>query len=162
MTQSTSPGHSSVCQSRLLKTMSSWILNMFKGGCSTDTLGNLFQLLPPLTVKKLFFCLNRILSISIHVCPILFCHQTLLALSSLPPPIRYLYTLIRSPEPSLFHAEQSHLYQLHLVCQTFQSWPVMGLSLPCPHFSCTGEPRAGHRTPDVSQQSRVKGKDHLS
>lgn len=48
------PAQGGVRQSRSLRTMSSWVLNVSKDGDSASSLGNLCQYLISLTVKKFF------------------------------------------------------------------------------------------------------------
>lgn len=72
--------------------------------------------------------------------------------SSLLPPMRYLYTLIRSPEPFLLQGEQSwpSASPRKTDAQSPQSplwWPFTGAIPACPCLPCAGEPTTGPSIP---------------
>lgn len=75
------------------------------------------------------------------------------------PPLRHLYTLIRSPH------KQFHLSQPLSICQVLQTRNCLCGSLlnylPYVHVSYNEESSAGPGMPDVSLQCWVDGKDHF-
>lgn len=92
--------------SKLHRKASRWILNIFKEGNSTTSLGSLFQCSVTLKVKKLsFMFVWNFLCYSL--CPLSFVLSLSTTKKSLGPhtrplPIRYFYVLIRAPLSLLF------------------------------------------------------------
>ena len=111
--------------SLLSRTVSRQLLNISEGGDSTTALGKLCQCLVTPAVKKWFLMFRGNLP-CFSWCPLplvlaLGTTKRSLAPTPLHPPLRYLYTLIRSaPEPSLLQAQQSQLSQPFLICQMLQ------------------------------------------
>jgi len=97
------PCSSRTTYSQLPRTVSRWLLNISKEGDSTASLGNLCQC--SVTAKKCFLMFRGNL-LCLSLCPLplvlsLGATEKSLALSSLHPPFRYLYTLLRHTPPSL-------------------------------------------------------------
>lgn len=66
------PAQSRGSKGRLPSTVSSWILNIWKDGDSTTSLGNLFQCLATLQVKKIYFMFKWNLCFNLCKCPLSF------------------------------------------------------------------------------------------
>lgn len=87
--------------SRLLMSASSWMLSISRNGDSTISQSNLFRCLPACALKKLFLMLKQNF-LCVGMCPSplvlsLDVTEKSLVPSSLLPPVRCLYTPIRSP-----------------------------------------------------------------
>jgi len=152
----------------LLRSLSSWLLSIFKDEDATASLGNLFQFDHPPSrgaVEEYYFLIFRWNSLYFSLCPLPLAFEESLALPSLFPPINYLYTLMRPPPPQAFSRLNSP------VCLSLSSYIRCSSSLiafvasfwacfsPC--FSCTWKPRTGPSSADVSHQCCTEEEDHL-
>lgn len=106
---------------KFFRIISRWVSNISNGGDSTVSLDNLCQCLATLIAKKYFLMLTENL-LCFSLCPLslvlsLKTPEGRLGLSSLHPPYRNLYKIVRSPSnPSLSCAEQCQLSQPFLIC----------------------------------------------
>lgn len=101
-----------VSYNRLLDIMPSEILSISIDGTFSTSLGNVFQCLNNKKVFSWFrwnFMCFRLCSLLLVLS--LGTNENSMAPFSSSHPIRYLYTWVRSPEPSFLHTEQLHLSQ---------------------------------------------------
>lgn len=151
-------------QSRLLRTVSSLVLNILQR--QTASLDRLVACSVTFTFKKSFFlCLNRISSIPLCHCCLLSCHWAPLEESSsifFALTIRYLCTLIRPPwdYSSLQQTVPVLSASPHMRDDSSQG-PSTGLTPVCLYFCFNREPRPGPCTPCVSHQCWLEWKNHL-
>lgn len=144
--RSNSPTYCRCDNSRLLRTISTWGLDILRYWDCAKSLHHLFQCLKNFAEEMFFSCLSVICLISVCAHP--------LTEKSMPFFLwRHLCTLVWSPLSLLYSRMNAQLSWPLLVWQTLipspSSWPLAGRA-PVAPFSCTGEPSTRLRTPDVS------------
>ena len=140
--------------------MSRQLSNISKVWDCKILLGNLFQGSVTLTVKKCFLMIRgNLLCFSLCPLPLILSLGTVeksLALFSLYPPFRYLYTLIRSPLSYLLsRLNGPRSLRVFLKGVVLQS--LNNLVRLCPCLSCTKELRTRHSTLGVASPVLSKG-----
>lgn len=145
-----SPAGSRIKQSRLLRSLSSWVSSILKDGNSATSLDSLILCL---TTPNLNILLSSNLYLLLLVLLVGNTKKTL-APSFVHPPVSHECALIRPPRPFLLELEQAQLSQ-PLSCMsdapmsTYLSGPRLGLLQYVLWFCCTAELRSGCSTPGV-------------
>ena len=161
-------------QSRLARTLPSQVLSISMVGDSTASPCNLFQWFITLSIEKyflsskwnfLYFSLCLLPLVPIHPSSLDATKKSLVPLSLLLH-MTYLYTLIRSPEPSLFQGKQSLPNQSSLLWWMLQylnhlCGPLLGLHHHVHISLVLRNPELDTVLRGWPHQHWVEGKDHL-